>query len=118
MTPPVRAPAILRSDDGLLVGVRVSPSAPQTAVRGIYGERMKVSLNAPPEDNRANAELLRALSEWLGVRRDWVALQSGHGSRDKVVAVRGMDELELRDKLAMLLSGNPSSGKGGRSHGS
>jgi uncharacterized protein len=85
------------------VGVRASPSAPRTAFRGLYGERLKVALNAPPEDNRANAELLQALAKWLGVRRECVRLQSGHASRDKVVAFQGIEETELCDRLAALI---------------
>jgi uncharacterized protein (TIGR00251 family) len=96
-------PAISVKVDGLLVGVRVSPSAPQTALRGVYGDRLKVAVNAPPEDNRANHELVEALAEWLGLRRDDVRIEAGHGSRDKVVAFTGIDEAELRCKLAGLL---------------
>jgi uncharacterized protein YggU (UPF0235/DUF167 family) len=62
-----------------------------------------VSLNAPPEGNRANAELLRALAKWLGMRRECVQLQSGHSSRDKVVAFQGIEEAELCDRLAALI---------------
>lgn len=89
--------------DSLLVGFRVSPSAPRTALRGVYGDRLKVAVNAPPEDNRANQELVEALAEWLGLRREDVRIETGHGSRDKVVAFTGIDEARLRSKLAGLL---------------
>jgi uncharacterized protein len=87
----------------LLVGVRVSPSASRTAVLGVYGDRLKVSVCAPPEDNRANQELAEVLAKWLALRRDGVRVETGHGSRDKVVAITGMEEAELRNKLAGLL---------------
>jgi uncharacterized protein YggU (UPF0235/DUF167 family) len=83
----------------------VSPSAPRTAVRGLYGDRLKVAVSAPPEDNRANQRLAEALAGWLGLRRDDVRVESGHGSRDKVVAFAGIEELELRDRLTGLLYG-------------
>ena len=95
----------------------MSPSAPRTAVRGLYGERLKISLSAPPEDNRANAELLRAFASWLGVRRECVRLQSGHGSRDKVVVFDGIEEAELREKLIGLIQ-RDSATKGEERHGS
>lgn len=95
----------------------MSPSAPRTAVRGVYGERLKISLAAPPEDNRANAELIRALVGWLGVRKDCISLQSGHASRDKVVAFRGVGEAELQERLAALLQPDRV-GKGERHYGS
>jgi uncharacterized protein (TIGR00251 family) len=91
--------------------MRVSPSASRTAVRGIYGDRLKVSLSAPPEDNRANSQLLEALAEWLGLQRDEVRIQAGHGSRDKVVGFAGLKEAELRDKLTTLLRGKRLSGE-------
>lgn len=83
----------------------------------MYGERVKISLSAPPEDNRANTELLRALASWLGVPKDCVRLQSGHGSRDKVVAFVGMEEAELREKLSGLMQGDRAT-KGEERHGS
>jgi uncharacterized protein (TIGR00251 family) len=85
------------------VGVRVSPSASCTAVRGVYGDRLKVSVSAPAEDNRANQELTEALAKWLRLGRDGVRVEIGHGSRDKVVAITGMEEAELRTKLVGLL---------------
>lgn len=95
--------AIRAVADGLLVGVRVSPSAPRTALRGLYGDRLKVAVNAPPEDNRANHELAEALAHWLELRREDVRIEAGHASRDKVVAFAGISEAQLRSKLARLL---------------
>ncbi len=88
---------------GLLLGVRVSPSAPRTALRGIYGDRLKISVSAPPEDNRANHLLVEALAGWLGMRREAISIESGHASRDKVVAFTGIGESELRSRLTELL---------------
>jgi uncharacterized protein len=72
-------------------------------VRGLYGDRLKVAVSAPPEAGKANARLVQALAGWLTVRSDQVTVQSGHGGRDKVVAFSGMKEQELRDKLYTLL---------------
>lgn len=105
-------PDIRRAENELLVGVRVSPSASRTAPRGVYGDRIKVSVCAPPEDNRANAQLVEALAGWLGLRRECVRIQSGHGSRDKVVAFAGLEEAELRSKLSGLARDDRSGRRG------
>lgn len=99
-------PAIRRGGEQLLVGVRVSPSATRTALRGLYGERLRVSVGAPPVGGRANRELVEALAGWLDVRPDDVRVQAGHGSRDKVIAITGIEESELRTRLAGLLFEN------------
>jgi uncharacterized protein (TIGR00251 family) len=74
-------------------------------VKGLYGDRVKVSVSAPAEDGRANAELVEALARWTGFMRDNIHIKSGHGSRDKVVAFAGVDEAELTCRLAALLQG-------------
>jgi uncharacterized protein (TIGR00251 family) len=99
-------PSVRSGPSGLLVGVRVNPSALRTALRGVYGDRLKVSVTAPPEDGRANQELTEALARWLELRRDSVRVAAGHGSRDKVVAITGIEEPELRNKLIGLLRGD------------
>ncbi len=105
------------SGDRLCVGVRVSPSAPRTRLRGLHGGRLKVAVSAPPEDNRANKELEAALAEWLGVRREQVKVDKGHASRDKVVAFSGLTEVALRRALSKALDMSRiigDEGRGGR----
>jgi uncharacterized protein (TIGR00251 family) len=97
------AVAIRERGGALLVGVRVMPSAACTEIRGVYGDRLKVAVNAPPEAGKANARLVQALAEWFHMRVDEVTVQSGHGGRDKVVAFSGTTETKLRDALNGLL---------------
>jgi uncharacterized protein YggU (UPF0235/DUF167 family) len=70
----------------------------------VYGDRLKVAVSAPPEDNRANHELVEAFAGWLGVRREQVRVESGLASRDKVLLLSGLSEVELRSRLATLLA--------------
>ncbi len=98
-------PAVTSGTAGPLVGVRVAPSAPRTPRRPGVRRPPEGGDDAPPEDNRANGELVEALARWLGLRRDTVRIESGHASRDKVVAFAGMDEAELRRRLTVLLAG-------------
>jgi len=97
------APAIHARGGLLLIGVRVMPSAARTEVRGVYGDRLKVAVNAPPEAGKANARLVQALATWLGLRDEQVAVRVGHGGRDKVIAFSGIMEATLRSRLNRLL---------------
>jgi RNA polymerase-binding protein DksA len=73
------------------------------ALHGVYGDRLKVSLTAPPEDSRANRQLEETLALRLGLRRADVRVETGHASRDKVVAFSGITDALLRTKLGALL---------------
>jgi uncharacterized protein YggU (UPF0235/DUF167 family) len=86
------------------MGVRAVPATARTAFRGLYAGKLKISLTAPPEDGRANRQLEEALAGWLGLQRSQVRVHSGYGSRDKVVAFTGIDEAQLRERVAGLVS--------------
>jgi uncharacterized protein (TIGR00251 family) len=86
------------------VGVRVSPSASRTELRGLHGDRLKVAVASPPEDNRANRELEGALAAWLHIGRDNVSVVKGHASRDKVVAFTNLEESRIRGLLGKAMS--------------
>lgn len=100
---PVGAVRVYATSDGLCVGVRVSPSAPKTRIIGVHGDRLKVAVAAPPEDNRANKELADALAVWFDVHRDAVRVVKGHTSRDKVVAFTEVEERRLRQSMGAAL---------------
>ena len=76
-----------RASGAVVLALHVQPGARRTAVVGEHGERLKIALQAPPVDGRANEALLRFLGEKLGVRQAALRLTAGAASRDKSVAV-------------------------------
>ncbi len=79
--------------------LRVSPGSPPTELVGRLGDAWKLRVGVAPERGRANDAVLRFLSERLGVPRAQVVLVSGHGSRDKVVELRGLGPEETERRL-------------------
>ena len=77
-------------DNAVRFPVRVQPRAARSEVAGMYGESLRVRLNAPPVDGAANEELIELLAERLGVARRDVSIVGGATSRSKVVEVRGV----------------------------
>jgi uncharacterized protein len=80
--------------------VRVSPGARRAEVVGRHGEAWKLRVTPPPADGKANEAVLRLLAETLAVPRARVALVAGHGGRDKVVELTGIDPAETDRRLA------------------
>jgi uncharacterized protein (TIGR00251 family) len=75
--------------DAVLLRVKVQPRASRTAVVEVLGDRLKISLKAPPVDGKANAELCRFLARKLGVPKSHVEIVRGVSARQKTVAVHG-----------------------------
>ena len=75
----------------IVIDVRVIPRSPRTRVDGRRGNAILVRLAAPPVDGAANDALLTFLAETLDVPRRSVRLVAGEKSRDKKVAIAGLE---------------------------
>ena len=93
----------LPTSQGFLLKIHVVPGARQTAVAGLYGDRLKVKVAAAPEKGRANEELLAFLARALKVPLKALHLTSGATSRAKVVAVHDLAP-DLKDRLLALVA--------------
>ena len=80
--------------------LRVSPGAASPGIVGRYGAAWKVRVTQAPEDGKANAAVVRLLADTLALRSQDVAIVAGHASRDKTVAVAGIDQDEIERRLA------------------
>jgi uncharacterized protein (TIGR00251 family) len=80
--------------------LRVSPGAARSAVVGRHGAGWKVRVAAPPEDGKANDAVVRLLSDTLALPARDVQIVSGRSSRDKIIALEGMQPAEIERRLA------------------
>lgn len=83
--------------------LRVVPGARRDAVLAVHGDALRVAVRAVPEKGRANEAVVRLLASALAVPPGAVALVAGHGGRDKVVELRGLDAAEARARIAAAL---------------
>ncbi len=79
----------------------MSPGASRTAIVGRHGPAWKLRVAAAPEDGKANAAVVRLLADVLGISERDVEIVSGHTSRDKTVALTGIETDEIERRLAL-----------------
>ena len=88
-------PAVTQIEPGIVrIACRVQPRASKQGIRGMHGNAVKVSLNTPPVDGKANAALCAFLADILDLSKSSVSLHSGQTSRDKVVEVCGINQAQ------------------------
>jgi len=90
-------------NDGIYLELRVQPGARRPGIVGVHGDALKLAVNAPPEDGKANQAVIELLTELLGLPRRQVQITRGLSSRSKTVLISGLTEPELREKLAALI---------------
>lgn len=89
--------------DGVELKCLLQPRAAQSRVMGVCGGEIKIRIQAPPIDGRANKELCRFLSKRLGVPLRSLHIISGTGSRHKRILVKGKTIDGLQGSLLTLL---------------
>jgi len=79
----------------VILQVRVQPRASKDEIAGVMGGALKVRLQAPAIEDRANEALCEYLAELLKTPKAAVRILSGHHSRSKRVEVRGVTEQQV-----------------------
>ncbi|MHB8792093.1 MAG: DUF167 domain-containing protein [Thermoleophilia bacterium] len=89
--------------EGTLLRVRLNPGARKSEIMGEAGGRLRIRLQAPPVEGKANRELARFVARELGLKKNRVTLISGEKSREKSLLLQGLSPEEVRDRLKSAL---------------
>ena len=92
-------------DGAVLLPVKVVPGASRTRIVGPLGGRLKVTVAAPPEKGKANAELRAFLARKLRLHRPDLTVEKGATSQTKIVRIEGMSAAGVAEALGL----NPTS---------
>lgn len=90
---------IKSTPSGCLLTIKATPRASRSEVAGVEGVWLRVRLQAPPVDGKANAALVEFLAGILDVRRRDVTLVAGEKARIKQVHVAGVSAEAVRGRL-------------------
>ena len=83
----------------VLLRLKITPNAPANAVLGETGGVIRIKLQAPAVEGKANAALIAFLAETLRMPKAAVSLKGGRRSRLKHVEVQGLDGAEACRRL-------------------
>lgn len=82
------------------IEVRLRPRGDRDELIGLRDGVLQARVTAPPVDGRANKALCRLIAKRLGVPPSSVSVVRGKRSRDKLVAVEGVDKRNLTRALS------------------
>jgi hypothetical protein len=92
---------ITDSKSGVIIQVHASPRASKTQVQGLHGEALKIRLQAPPVDGKANETLIEFLAKTLGIPQRQITLISGQTSRQKRLNLQGITANQVGIRLGI-----------------
>jgi len=74
--------------EDLILLCHLQPAAKSSGFAGLHGQRLKIRLQAPPVEGRANAALTDFLAEAFAVSKADIFLESGAQSRQKRIRIK------------------------------
>jgi uncharacterized protein len=97
---PLPGLALVAEQGAVSFAVRAQPRSSREAIEGVREGALRVALTAPPVEGEANAALVALLAKALGVPRRDVSVVAGSANRSKRLRVVGVDEAQVRARLA------------------
>src|SRR5690606_36249631 len=93
-----------QAKEGVIMAVHARPGAAASQVAGVHGGALKIRIQAPPVEGKANKALTAYIAQLFGLKPAQVTLVSGHRHGRKRVLLAGMSVPEARKALARLLA--------------
>jgi uncharacterized protein (TIGR00251 family) len=93
-------------DGDSVLAVRVQPAARRTEVVGRHGDALKVRVQAPADQGKANDAVVALLASTFGVPASAVVLVRGASARTKRFRLAGLPAAAARARLAAVLGGS------------
>ncbi len=85
-----------KTEEELVINIKVTPRSSRAGIAGPYGGGLKVRLSSSPVKGKANKELIEVLAREFGIRKKDVEIISGKKSKNKMVRLHGVDNIENR----------------------
>ncbi|MFH1283408.1 MAG: DUF167 domain-containing protein [bacterium] len=83
----------------MIVKVRVIPNSKKSEMAGRIGHILRIRVAAPPEENKANEELVDFMADFFEVKEKMVKIIRGHKAREKTISINGRPEDDLEDLM-------------------
>lgn len=85
---------------GAAIAVRVTPRSSRNQIVGVLHDgTIKIHVTAAPTEGEANDELIKFLSDVLGIAKSRIDIVAGATGRDKLISVLDMDADALHKKI-------------------
>lgn len=96
------APAWLRTrQDGTEIPVKAVPNSSRDRIVGPHGDRLKITVAAPPEAGKANDRIAELLAKALAVPTRSVRLIAGAAAPAKTFLVQDLSPAQVAERLGL-----------------
>ncbi len=92
---------INKTSSGILLHVHLQPNAKNNRMIGLHGKRLKIAIQAPAIDGKANEALIKFMAEQLKISKNQIQIKSGDKSRQKTLVILGLSYEEVIARVSI-----------------
>ncbi len=82
-----------------LITVYLQPCAKRSELSGMHDGHIKIKVNSPPVDGKANEALIQFLADFLDIPKLAIEIISGKKSRIKKLKIHGITDEIIKSKF-------------------
>jgi hypothetical protein len=83
-------PCLSPHREGVALSLKVIPNASNTQAGGLWQQKLRLRVQAPPVEGKANAAVIQWAARTFGIRKAGVELIRGEKGSEKLLLIRGM----------------------------
>ena len=83
-----------KEQNALIISIKVEPRSSKSGIAGYYRDGLKVKLNSPPLEGKANKELVEVLAREFKISKKDIEIIRGEKSINKIVRLNGVRSIE------------------------
>ena len=87
---------IKNCQDGIIIECKVQPNSSQNCIK-IINNKLKVYLNAPAIDNKANIALVNFISKKWSLKKTDIVIIKGQTSKQKTILLKYINKIDLKN---------------------
>jgi len=89
---------------GVCIALHVQPRASRTKIIGLYGDALKIAIQAPPVDGAANEAICEYFSNLFHCAKKNISILNGEGSRKKSIYIDSVSIEQAKQQIHPFLS--------------
>ena len=83
----------------IIIKVKIVPGSSKNKIIGAYNDALKITITAPPVEDKANKKCIAYLAKYFDVTKSKIEIISGKNSKNKLIKIYDISQKEFLDKL-------------------
>ncbi|GAF96277.1 unnamed protein product [marine sediment metagenome] len=83
----------------IIIKIKIVPGSSKNKIIGAYNDALKITIAAPPVEDKANKKCIAYLAKYFDVAKSKIEIISGQTSKNKLIKIYDINQKEFLEKI-------------------